>query len=106
MLFNVSYKQQNETKQLLVSGASMSNVLVYCDANNLTPLTLSVVTPDILINQPSLEYSYTVNLIDQSDNQSSTIIYDTYNNVISWISSQTGKTVLSLTKQTRGFVQA
>jgi hypothetical protein len=106
MLFNISYRQQDETKQLSVSGTSMSNVLVYCDANNITPITISNVNFAVILNQTSLNYCYTVNLSDQNNEQSSTVIYDTFENVITWINSQTGKTTQSLNKIDRAFVTA
>ncbi len=108
MLFLLSYKNaSNEQFSVILSGSNMSAAILYCDANNFTPLQLSLQTFNLLLNNPSQTYCYFVSLKDTStEATSTTIIYDTFSNVESWISSQSNKAVINVTLQERGFVQA
>lgn len=108
MLFNVSYRNsQNVTLQLNVSASSISNVILYCDSNNISPLNLTVVNSvEIVLNSPSSQDMYQVSLTNESGDQSFYFVYDTWNNLLTWISSQSGKSVQSLNKQNRPFVIA
>lgn len=106
MLYAISYKDQNLTKQLLISGSNISNVILYCDANNIDIQSLSSLPNQVILNNPSLEKCYSVTLQDQSENNSTYQVYDTYANTISWINTQTGKTVKNISEQNRPFVIA
>jgi len=108
MLFNLSYKNsQNLTVSLLVSASSISNVIVYCDANQINPLNIGVSSGfDLILNEPSSQTSYSVSLKGQSENNSNYVVYDTWSNLISWINSQTGKTLQNIVVLNRGFVTA
>jgi hypothetical protein len=85
----------------------MSAAILYCDANNLTPIQVGLQNSNLLLNNPSSNNCYFVGLKDSStEATSSTIIYDTYSNVESWINSQTNKIVTTISLQNRAFVQA
>lgn len=106
MLYVTSYRDQNLSKQLLISGSNISNVILYCDANNINPQSLSILPNEVILNNPSLEKCYSVTLQDQSENISTYQVYDTFANTISWINTQTGKTVKNISEQNRPFVIA
>ena len=106
MVYTISYREQNLFKQLLISGTNISSVIVYCDANNITPQSINQLPVDVILNNPSLQKSYSVTLQDQSENQLGYQIYDTFENTISWINSQTGKTVKNISEQNKPFVNA
>lgn len=106
MLYSISYKDQNLTKQLHISGANISNVIVYCDANNINPSILSIQNSEVVLNNPSSEICYMVVLQDQSENKISYQVYDTFSGLVSWINTQTGKTVKNISEQIKPFVNA
>jgi hypothetical protein len=106
MLINVFYKESSVPKQLLISGASMASALVYCDANNIIPTSLNEIVNSLMPNNTSLNYNFNVTLKDQSENVSNQIIFDTFDNVISWVNSQSGKYLVNLTRNNQSFVTA
>lgn len=108
MLFNLVYKNNsNVSFYITLSGANMSSVIVYCDANDFTPLQILAQNYNLILNDPSLTSCFLVTMKDNSTgNSSSTMIYDTYTNVNSWIESQTNKVVLNMALLNRPFVQA
>ena len=108
MLFTLIYKNSsNEQTTVNLSGSNMSAAILYCDANNFTPIQIGLQNSDLLLNNPSLNTAYLVGLKDSStEATSSTIIYDTFSNVESWINSQSNKVVITVSIQNRAFVQA
>ena len=108
MLFNLVYKNNSDAQfYITLSGANMSSVLVYCEANDFTPQQILLQNFNLILNNPSLTNCFLVTLRDNSTgNASSTLIYDTYTNVNSWIESQTNKVVSNMALLNRPFVQA
>jgi hypothetical protein len=108
MLFLLSYKNaSNEQFNVILSGSNMSAAILYCDANNFTPLQISQQFFDLLLNNPSQLYCYFVSLRDvTTEATTTTIIYDTFSNVETWVSSQSNKSVTNISLQNRAFVQA
>jgi hypothetical protein len=107
MLFNLSYKDSQNTLHLVnLSGSSMSAAILYCDSNNFIPQAISNFDTEVILNEPSSQVCYSVILLNQSNLQQSYLIYDTLSNVNSWIANQTDKTLNSLSKQNRAFIQA
>lgn len=108
MLFNLVYKNSSDEQfYVTVSGANMSSVIIYCDANNFTPQQILAQSYEFLLNNPSLQTCFLVALKDTSTgNTSTTMIYDTYANVNSWIQSQSNKVVTNLASLNRPFIQA
>ena len=108
MLFNLSYKNNsNEQFSVFLSGSNMSAAILYCDANNFSPIQISIQNSNLLLSNPSSQTSYLVGLKDSvTEATSSIIIFDTFSNVESWINSQTNKIVTTISLQNRAFVQA
>jgi len=108
MLFTLSYKNSsNEQSTINLSGSNMSAAILYCDANNLTPIQVGLQNVDLLLNNPSSNNCYLVSLKDSvTEASSGIIIYDTFSNIESWINSQSNKVVTSISLQNRAFVQA
>ena len=109
MLFSLSYKNaSNEQFAVYLSGTNMSSVILYCDSNNFTPLQVSYqLNQNLLLNNPSTTECYSVGLKDTStDNSTSYLIYDTFENVNNWIQSQSNKQVSVISLQDRAFIQA
>ena len=84
----------------------MASALVYCDANNIIPTSLNEIVNSLMPNNTSLNYNFNVTLKDQSENVSNQIIFDTFDNVISWVNSQSGKYLVNLTRNNQSFVTA
>ncbi len=108
MLFSLLYKNSaNQQINVYLSGSSMSAAILYCDTNNFTPLQITKINSNVLVNNPSFSKAYLVALKDITiENTSSTIIYDTFANVNSWIESQVNKSVVVISVQDRAFIQA
>jgi hypothetical protein len=108
MLFNLSYKNNSgEQFSVFLSGSNMSAAILYCDANNFSPIQISIQNSNLLLSNPSSQTSYLVGLKDSvTEATSSIIIFDTFSNVESWINSQTNKIVTTISLQNRAFVQA
>ena len=108
MLFTLSYKNSsNEQSTINLSGSNMSAAILYCDANNLTPIQVGLQNVDLLLNNPSSNNCYLVSLKDSvTEASSGIIIYDTFSNIESWINSQSNKVVTNISLQNRAFVQA
>jgi len=108
MLFNVVYKNASDVQSYVtMSGNNMSSVIVYCDSNNLTPLQILNQTFNLVLNNPSLTKCYLVTLKDNvTQNPTTTMVYDTYSGLNSWIASQTDKSVINLALLDRPFIQA
>jgi hypothetical protein len=109
MLFSLSYKNaSNEQFTVNLSGSNMSSAILYCDSNNFTPYQISyLLNQNLLLNNPSTTECYSVGLKDTStDNSTSYLIYDTFENVNNWIQSQSNKQVSVISLQDRAFIQA
>ncbi len=108
MLFSVVYKNaSNQQFYSTISGANMSSVIVYCDANNLTPEQILLQNYNLILNNPSLTQCYLITLRDVNTEAASTsLVYDSYSGLNSWIQSQTDKTVSNLALLNRAFIQA
>lgn len=109
MLFSLSYKNaSNEQFTINLSGTNMSSAILYCDANNFTPLQISYqINQTLLLNNPSSTECYSVGLKDTTTGNSlSYLIYDTYSNVNTWIQSQSNKEVSVISLQNKAFIQA
>jgi hypothetical protein len=108
MLFNLVYKNSSDDQfYITLSGANMSSAILYCDANNFVPQQILLQNFDLLLNNPSQSTCFLVVLKDNSTgNPSTTMIYDSYSNVNSWIQSQSNKTLVNLALLNRPFVQA
>ena len=108
MLFTLIYKTSGSESlnYANVSGASMDSVIVYCDANNFIPDQISLVTQELLLNNTSSSESYLFNLKNQSSGVVSTfLIYDTFQNVVSFIQSS-GLQLRNINRQDRNFILA
>ena len=108
MLFTLSYKNSsNEQSTVNLSGSNMSAAILYCDANNFTPIQIVLQNVILLTNNPSSPNCYLVILKDSTTEATSGyIIYDTYTNIETWVSSQSNKSVTNISLQNRAFVQA
>ena len=106
MLFNVSYKNVADIQQFFISASSISNVLIYCDSQGIVPSSIVERNQDLIINEPTQNYCFNVNLQGSNNETSTHTIFDNYNNTISWINLQTGKTLQSLNRINKTFVVA
>jgi len=107
MLFNLTLiNTDNSLDVLLVSASTWSNLFSYAEGtgkniNSMGEITLS----NLMLNNTSLFYSYNVNLTNTVTKLNSYyIIYDTFDNVITWVNQQSDVYINGLNYQKRQFV--
>ena len=106
MLFNCSLKISGINSNKLISGNTWSSCAVYLEGTGDVISSINIQKQTFIGNNTSSSESYNVSLKDDVTSIIlSYIIYDTYDNVISWVNSQTGKTLQNLQYQNRTFVQ-
>ena len=107
MLFNLSLKNVDSSIDLLVvSGSSWSNCLSYAEGTEKEIQGINLLIIDnIILNNTSLSGLYQIVLKDITTSQTSNnIIYDTFDNSVTWANSQSNKEVISVQYQKRSFV--
>ena len=107
MLFNCGVQPTGASTEVkLISGNTWGECVAYLEGTGDAIQAINVQNVILIPNDTSSSNSYAVTLKDNvTGTQVYYIIYDTYANVISWIQSQTGKTVQTLSYQNRQFVQ-
>jgi len=107
MLFSVSYKNnQNEQGMFILSANTWDEVLVYCSTQSYSPENIMISTWNLIVSGP-LTQAYSFSLKDNTTGTlESYLMYDTYDNVILWISNQSNKTVQNMTIQQKPLVVA
>lgn len=108
MLFNVFLKenlQQTPGINLLISGNSWSDCVQYCETLGENIVSINSSLEQLIINDNVLNSQYYVMMIDVITNTRTTyIIFDTLDNVLTWINLQSEKTLQSIQKQNRQFI--
>lgn len=106
MLFNVNTGNPgNPGESFLVSGSSWSACVAYFEGLGKNLVSITTQIESLILNQTGTTIYYAVVLKDNDTNSSQTfIIYDTFDNVILWINSQTDKTLTSIQKTNKQFV--
>jgi hypothetical protein len=106
MLFNCALKISGINLNKLISGNTWSSCAAYLEGTGDVISSINIQNQNFIGNNTSSSESYNVGLKDDVTNISSSyIIYDTYDNVISWVNSQTGKRLQNLQYQNIPFVQ-
>ena len=106
MLFNCSIQISGIGSNKLVSGNTWSSCASYLEGTGDVISSINAQNQIFIGVNTSSNESYNVSLKDDVTSvMSSYIIYDTYANVISWVNSQTGKSLQNLQYQNRQFVQ-
>ena len=106
MLFSCALQSSGTNLNKLISGNTWSSCSAYLEGTGDVISSINIQKQTLIGNNTSSSESYNVNLKDDVTSMSSSfIIYDTYANVISWVNSQTGKSLQNLQYQNRPFVQ-
>ena len=106
MLFNCALQTSGVNSFKLISGNTWSSCAAYLEGTGDSITSINIQNQNFIGNNTSSSESYNVNLKDDdTGTNSGYIIYDTLANVISWVDSQTGKSLQNLQYQNRPFVQ-
>ena len=106
MLFSCSLKISGVNSFKLISGNTWSSCAAYLEGTGDVISSINIQNQNFIGNNTSSSESYNVRLKDDVTSISSSyIIYDTYVNVVSWVNSQTGKSLQTLQYQNIPFVQ-
>jgi hypothetical protein len=106
MLFNCSLQSSGEGVFKLVSASTWSNCASYLEGTGDVINSISVANQNFIGTNVSSGESYNLSLKDNDGvTVTNYIIYDTFSNVISWVNSQSGKTLRNIQYQLRPFVQ-
>jgi len=106
MLFNCSLQISGVNSFKLISGTTWTSCAAYLEGTGDSITSINIQNQNFIGNDTSSSESYNVSLKDDvTSTNSGYIIYDTYANVISWVNSQTGKSLQNLQYQNRPFVQ-
>ena len=106
MLFSCSLQISGVNSNKLISGNTWSSCTAYLEGTGDVISSINIQNQNFIGNNTSSSESYNLSLKDDVTSAiSSYIIYDTYANVISWVNSQTGKSLQNLQYQNRPFVQ-
>ena len=106
MLFSCSLKISGVNSIKLISGNTWSSCAAYLEGTGDVIGSINIQNQNFIGNNTSSSESYNVGLKDDVTSISSSyIIYDTYVNVVSWVNSQTGKSLQNLQYQNIPFVQ-
>jgi hypothetical protein len=106
MLFSCSLKISGVNSIKLISGNTWSSCAAYLEGTGDVISSINIQNQNFIGNNTSSSESYNVRLKDDVTSISSSyIIYDTYVNVVSWVNSQTGKSLQTLLYQNIPFVQ-
>jgi hypothetical protein len=106
MLFSCSLQSSGSGLIKLISGNTWTACSAYLEGTGDVISSINIQNQNFIPNDTSSDESYNIGLKDDITNAlMSYIIYDTYSNVISWVNSQTGKSLQNLTYQKRPFVQ-
>ena len=106
MLFSCSLKISGVNSIKLISGNTWSSCAAYLEGTGDVISSINIQNQNFIGNNTSSSESYNVRLKDDVTSISSSyIIYDTYVNVVSWVNSQTGKSLQTLQYQNIPFVQ-
>jgi hypothetical protein len=106
MLFNVSLQSSGIGYASLVSGNTWNDCLTWAQNTGDLLQSISIQLQTLILNNPSSDECYSVSLKDTITNSlSAYIVYDTYENVNTWIQSQADMSVQNIGYQKRTFVQ-
>jgi hypothetical protein len=106
MLFSCSLQSSGSGFNKLVSGSTWTACSAYLEGTGDVISSINIQNQNFIGNNTSSDESYNISLKDNVTSALLTyIIYDTYSNVISWVNSQTGKSLQNLSYQKRPFVQ-
>jgi hypothetical protein len=106
MLFSCSLQSSGSGLNKLISGNTWTACSEYLEGTGDVISSINIQNQNFIGNNTSSDESYNVSLKDDVTSALLTyIIYDTYSNVISWVNSQTGKSLQNLSYQKRPFVQ-
>ena len=106
MLFNCSLQNGGIGISRVVSGNTWGDVASYCEGTGMVIQSINIMQQNLIVNDGASTTAYQLSLKDDVTNLVSVyFIFDTYQNVMSWVSSQTGKTLQALSTQKTSFVQ-
>jgi len=106
MLFSCAIQSSGSGLNKLISGSTWSACSAYLEGTGDVISSINIQNQIFIGNNISSNESYNVNLKDNVTMVSLTyLIYDTYSNVISWVNSQSEKSLQNLSYQNRPFVQ-
>lgn len=106
MLFNVNTGTPGSSgESFLVSGSSWSACVAYFEGLGKNLVSITTTIENLIVNVTGVTTCYSVNLRDiDTNSQHSFIIYDTFDNVILWVNSQTDKSLSSIQKTNKQLV--
>lgn len=107
MLFNVliSLSANPRTEMILISGNSLLNCVQYLENNQKKVTNITESKEVLILNDSGATHCYLVNLRDVDTNTVfSYTIFDTFNNISSWINSQEDKYPLTISRQNKTFI--
>jgi len=105
MLFNVSFKNGNSLENYAISGNSWSQCLAYCEGTGKEIQSILLYNTTLIVNDSQTTDSYFIALSNNLTEISKTyLIFDTYQNILTWIESQSDSSLTSLSYQKRTYI--
>ncbi len=107
MLFNLMLNNQDGIGSMYsVSASTWTQCLNYAESTGKEIVQMAKESNiELILNQPNLSDSFSVFLYDEVNNNNfSYIIFDTKENVLTWVSNQSGKKLQSLQYVQREFI--
>ena len=105
MLFNVNFKNGNSFENYTISGDSWSQCVAYCEGTGKSIQTISLNNCELIINNTQTTDSYTISLSNNlTEINKFYMIFDTYQNTLTWIESQSDSSLTSLSYQKRTYI--
>ena len=105
MLFNVNFKNGNSFENYAISGDSWSQCLAYCEGTGKDIQSISLYTVTLIVNDSQTTNSYYISLTNNLTNITTFyLIFDTYQNILTWIESQSDSSLTALTYQKRTYI--
>jgi phenylacetate-coenzyme A ligase PaaK-like adenylate-forming protein len=106
MLVSVIFASSGTSSSSLVSGNTWGECTTWAEGTEKTIQSIVLQSQNLILNNISSDESYYVSLKDNVTNSiSNYIVYDTFQNLDTWIESLTSQSVMNITYQKRPFVQ-
>jgi len=105
MLFNVNFKSNTTIDTYTISGDSWSQCVAYCEGTGKEIQTISIYNAELILNDSEIKDSYYVSLSNNvTEINKFYLIFDTYQNTLTWIESQSDSSLTSLSYQKRTYI--
>lgn len=105
MLFNVNFKNGNSFENYAISGTSWSECIAYCEGTGKPIQSISLYNTTLILNDTQSTDCYYVSLSNTLTNLTTFyLIFDTYQNTLTWIESQSDSSLTALTYQKRTYI--